>query len=326
MPAGAALSPDSLLREMSHLWLTLGQRGQIESGEGVLRACSLTLLVLTDENENSQALGETLAALMPQHPARTIIIRLQAAGNPEPTGRAFSQCWMPFGKRRQICCEQIEISAPETGLADALAVVDALTAPDLPAVAWCRDLRLLDRPEFDQLAAISTRIIVDSAAAPDPRAILVRLADRAARGIRIGDLSWTRLTRWRQMISQFFDNPGRRARVRGLVQVAVQSAETTESRYLAAWLADGLSSLGGSVRVAFEPVSAGDLHRVVMRAENLSVALRGSGGRLILEGDGLSHCVSLPPCTAYSLMREELDVAGADPVFTQTLASAAKDL
>ena len=38
--------------------------------------------------------------------------------------RVFAQCWMPFGKRQQICCEQIEITASETSLADAASLIE----------------------------------------------------------------------------------------------------------------------------------------------------------------------------------------------------------
>jgi tRNA A37 threonylcarbamoyladenosine synthetase subunit TsaC/SUA5/YrdC len=74
------LSPDRILKELSDLWVTLAKPGQAETGAGVLRACSLTLVVLAEETEDVGALGETIAARMPEHPARTIVIRLRGAG------------------------------------------------------------------------------------------------------------------------------------------------------------------------------------------------------------------------------------------------------
>ena len=35
----AAVSADSILREMTDLWVTLGAPGKAETGMGVLRAC-----------------------------------------------------------------------------------------------------------------------------------------------------------------------------------------------------------------------------------------------------------------------------------------------
>src|SRR5262245_52187061 len=109
MPAD--LSPDKILRELSGLWVSLGKQGSEETGAGVLRACSMTLVVLADASEDAMDLGETVAALMPEHPARAIMVRLEGAGAPSLSARVYSQCWMPFQQRRQICCEQIEITA-----------------------------------------------------------------------------------------------------------------------------------------------------------------------------------------------------------------------
>src|SRR5688500_8665711 len=97
----AALMPDTLaadeiLKELSGLWVSLAKEGKPESGTGVLRACSMTLVVLAEMSEDVAALGETVAALMPEHPARAILVRLQGSGEPALSSRVYSQCWMPF--------------------------------------------------------------------------------------------------------------------------------------------------------------------------------------------------------------------------------------
>src|SRR5262249_26256813 len=151
------------------------------------------------------SLGETLAALMPEHPARSILIRLRGAGGPELAERVYAQCWMPFGQRRQICCEQIEITATDSALRDLAPVVLPLAVPDLPVIVGCRSPRLVEMPEFVTISSMAQKLILDSAALPDARAGLKRLAD-ASRGMLLGDLAWTRLTRWREMLSQVFEN------------------------------------------------------------------------------------------------------------------------
>lgn len=193
MATAPAMTPDTILHDLAELWVTLGQQGQIEAGSGVLRACSMTLVVVTEDAGDAQALGEILAALMPEHPARSIVLRVNTKPEPELSSRVFAQCWMPFGQRRQICCEQIEITASSGALEDALAVIDAVAAPDLPVIAWCRSIRLLERPEFRRLSALATRIVVDSSGFPDPQGAVRLLAETAARGIPVSDLSWTRL-------------------------------------------------------------------------------------------------------------------------------------
>src|SRR5450759_4843444 len=101
----ATVAPDSILRELAALWTQQGQQGDA----GVLRACTMTLLVIAEAADDAAALGETVAALMPEHPARAILIRLRGEGERALSQRVYQQCWKPFGQRQQICCEQIEI-------------------------------------------------------------------------------------------------------------------------------------------------------------------------------------------------------------------------
>jgi len=55
--------------------------------------------------------GPRLNAGASPRAAIMVFLRLQAPGT-ALGARVYSQCWMPFGERRQICCEQIEITAP----------------------------------------------------------------------------------------------------------------------------------------------------------------------------------------------------------------------
>jgi len=70
------VTPDQILKQLSGLWEALGREGKSGEGAGVLRACTMTLAVLAESGDDPAALGETLAALMPEHPARTIEVRL----------------------------------------------------------------------------------------------------------------------------------------------------------------------------------------------------------------------------------------------------------
>ena len=196
----ATASPDRILRELADLWVSLGK--EKESGAaGVLRACSMTLAVVAEESDDASALGETIAALMPEHPARTVIVRLRPGGE-GVTARVFAQCWMPFGQRRQICCEQVEIAAAAGELEDVAALLLPLCVPDLPVVLWARGAGVASLPGWAKLAALAGKVIVDSAARQDAQASLRELDSSARSGVPIGDLAWTRLTRWREKIGR----------------------------------------------------------------------------------------------------------------------------
>src|SRR5579884_3301060 len=108
----STVNPDRILRQLADLWVSTAKRADGQPGQesgGVLRACAMTLIAFVDEEENAQDLGETIAMLMRGHPSRAVVIRVcEEKGRLE--SRVFQQCWMPFGQRRQICCEQVEIT------------------------------------------------------------------------------------------------------------------------------------------------------------------------------------------------------------------------
>ena len=282
----ATVAPDSILKELAALWTQEGKQGDA----GVLRACSMTLLVIAEAADDAAALGETIAALMPEHPARTILIRLQGDGERALSQRVYQQCWKPFGQRQQICCEQIEITASDAALADLPSVILPLAVPDLPVILWCRSARLVRRPEFGAIARMATKVVIDSAAAADSTEAIRRMADAVRRGGILADLAWTRLTRWRETLARVFENRDTLAHLSEVdsVQVRFGPGYETAAWYMAAWAANALASVGQVVT----PV-------VLRQDESLRLELSGgnvprgtfAGGRA--PGDGGQRAIQL---------------------------------
>jgi glucose-6-phosphate dehydrogenase assembly protein OpcA len=319
----AALSPEHILRELADLWVSMAKDATSETGDGVLRACSATLIVLSEVSEDATALDETIAALMSEHPARTVVIRLSGAGERALSERVYAECWMPFGQRRQICCEQIEITASDAALADLPSVVLPLAVADLPVILWCRTPRLLGMPEFRAIAAMATRVIVDSAPMPDAPAALRRLASAADRTI-LGDLAWTRLTRWREMLSQVFQNRALLAQIGSIneAQVRFGPGYETSARYLAAWISGCLPQVKAAV--AADPNTP--TLQFTLSGEAIHISLHRQDGRLVATVNEISQCTNLPQPGDYILMREELSITARDAVFERTLSSVARVL
>jgi len=315
------MSLDRILKELSALWVDLSKPAAGESVTGVLRACTMTLIVLAEESDDMSAVGETVAALMPEHPARTILIRLHPDGPRALSDRVYAQCWMPFGQRRQICCEQVEITVSDAALSDLPSVVLPLAVADLPVILWCRASRLLGMPEFRAISGMATRVIVDTGSMPDASAALQRLAGATGRAI-FGDLAWTRLTRWREMLAQLFQNRELLAQAESIRDLRVRfgTGYETAARYLAAWISDCLAA--SKATVAADPsvstlqleLSGGDLHIELYRQDQ----------RLVAVVNGLAQCTNLPQPGDYILMREELSITSRDAIFEQTLQSAAR--
>jgi glucose-6-phosphate dehydrogenase assembly protein OpcA len=325
--AGAeGIPPERVLRELADLWITLGKQGEAESGTGVLRACTLNLVVLAEASDDAAALEETIAALMPEHPARTIMVKLSGAGERALAERVYAQCWMPFGQRRQICCEQIAITASDAALADLESVVLPLAAPDLPVIVWSRSARLFEMPPFGAIARMATKVVVDSAAFADAKRTLRLLAEMARGGILLGDLAWTRLTRWREMLARLFENRNylaKLARISG-VRVTYYGEFATSAWYMGAWVADALRDAGVSAQVVVGTGSGPPSLSVELAGGGFRVELVRQQDRLIITVDNAENCTNLPQPGDCLLMREELGIVRRDAVFERTLASAAR--
>ena len=316
----ATVAPDSILKELAALWTQEGKQG----GAGVLRACSMTLVVIAEAGDDASALGETVAALMPEHPARSILILLPGAGERALSQRVYQQCWKPFGQRQQICCEQIEITASDAALADLPSVILPLAVPDLPVILWCRSARLAGRPEFAEIARMATKVVMDSAAAADAAGAIRRMADAVRSGGILADLAWTRLTRWRETLARVFENRDTLARLGEVnsVQVRFGPGYDTAAWYMAAWAANALASVGVVVTPVFERQE--ETLRLELSGGTFHVKLSRQDDRLVMVVNEQSNCTNLPRPTDYHLMREELGIVRRDAIFEGTLASAAR--
>jgi glucose-6-phosphate dehydrogenase assembly protein OpcA len=325
----SAISPDRILRELADLWAKTDRDGQAETGSGVLRACVMTLIVLAEQSEDLTDLGETLAALMPEHPARTIVVRVCGSAKGPVAEKVYAQCWMPFGQRRQICCERVEITAPDASLNGLSSLLLPILAPDLPVILWLRCMRLFDAPELRSLAAIANKVVLDSMGLADAQAALPRLAAIAHGDALLGDLSWTQLTRWREMLSRVFENRKYLERLPGITTVRVSFAGERPpvfAYYMGAWVMNALADAGVHAELAWEPRpgATGRGLRVDLEGQDFRVVLERDENRLSIQVGELSNYTNMPQPTDYVLMREELGIMRPDPVYERTLAAAAQ--
>ena len=331
----ATIQPEKILRELSELWVSLGKDAGHGQASGVLRACSMTLVTLVEEAEDPADVWSTVAALMPEHPSRAIVIRFRPSAERELASRVFSQCWMPFGHRRQICCEQIEITASDASLSDLAAVVLPLAVADLPVILWCRSPRLFSLPDFAQLAKIAHKLVVDSAVFADPAQALALIGAHSRSGQILGDLAWTRLTRWRGLVAQIFEGRQYLARLPEIAEIRISfggAVAPTEAYYLAAWLLDCLEKVGARARtswVASPEAPAGQLARIELlggQAPRVSISVAGDLAHqtALVQVDSLSSRTMFPPDNDYVLLREELSISSRDPVYDKSRAGAAR--
>lgn len=323
MSVTAAVEPDKLLKELRNLWRELGE----SDANGVLRACAMTLLVVVDEERDAQFVGETLASLMHEHPSRAIVVRLRRCEERVLEARVFAQCWMPFGRRQQICCEQIEFLASPSSLADVATVVRGLVVPDLPVILYSPTETLWTMPEFRTLLPLSQKLIVDSCGMPESARVIRMLSELPWPGGRKADLAWSRLTPWREAIAAIFEHPERRATAWELSEVRIlykAEGEPSAVYYLAGWF---MHILGAAVRLKIAPgvgpEFAGIAH-VTMVAPGFDAVLEITSpntAEVTLNGES-AQVIVFPEITENYALRQELAVAGRDAVFEDVLGLA----
>lgn len=329
------IKPDKILKELANLWIETAAPSQDGESSGVLRACSITMLVIADESEDTQGISETLAKLMQEHPSRAIVIRLRNSPDPCLESRVFAQCWKPFGSRQHICCEQIEITSSDASLPDVAAVMLPLVVADLPVILWCRSGRALDLAGFRELELLAQKVIFDSALLADHRAALARLLAASIPGTRVADLAWGRLTRSRELIAQAVNSQDLLENLRHVDRVRIHARgpePDVPARYFAAWLLNRLALAGASPTLEWDyapmdvPTSLRGVEITGSDGFSLSAGVKetvtnGVIVELIVNGRS-NRAVLLRP-SEYDLLLQELSIPGRDLIFEAALRRAA---
>jgi glucose-6-phosphate dehydrogenase assembly protein OpcA len=168
---------------------------------------------------------------------------------------------------------------------------------------------------------------MDTAGWPDPKQAIRKMAE-LARKVPAGDLSWTRLTRWREMIALVFQNRQYAGHIPAIREVRVTcggSAAPVQAFYMGAWIIDTLQRAAAQPElelIADPDREDGKMQAVELNGEGFQLSLSRLRDNLITSVNGLSRCTRLRAAADHDLMNEELDIVGRDPVFERTLAAA----
>jgi glucose-6-phosphate dehydrogenase assembly protein OpcA len=317
-PTAASINPEKILRDLRDLWAQLAK--EKGSAGGVLRACSMTLIVVAepDDEADAESARKTIGVLMHVHPSRAIVLTPREGG--EFSGRVFAECWMPFGGQQQICSEGIEITADAEQTDEVARLLVPLIAPDLPVVLWCRGPRaFLDR-SLDPLFPLANKIIFNTRAVRHASSAIEFLRRMRKDGRQVADLAWTRLTGWREAVAHLMDacDGGWLAAAGGEVRLEYGGGRPgTRTLYFARWIERALPG----ANVTLIPVAGvPGVHSVVFAGCGTETSVRlGEGSSLEVRTAERSFSAVLPADSEESLMREELSILGRDPVFDRVL-------
>lgn len=315
--------PEEILKVLGKLWTSLGEEEKQQGKPTVLRACAMTLIVATDEGDGGYAASQTISELMHEHPSRGIVVIVSEKAEHPIEARVLAQCWKPFGKAQQICCEQIEITTRPESWPNVGPTLIGLTAADLPAIFWCRHSAALSpnatRHQIAGIEAVmrlATKTIIDTKG-QDLATSLDLISGWRTSGRIVADLEWTRLTPWRQPIAQLFENTARQNPLSSFhtIQVAYTGERPPACAfYAAAWLSRPYHAQVSLVRT--EGHGPG-IHCISLRADNETIDFERTepDSMTLRSTNGRQRKYSFTETPIEQLMNEELAVTGLDPAF-----------
>ncbi|MBV9268894.1 MAG: glucose-6-phosphate dehydrogenase assembly protein OpcA [Acidobacteriaceae bacterium] len=322
--------PEQILKALGKVWTSLGYEEKQHNAPTVLRACAMTLIVATDEEDKGFSASQTIAELMREHPSRGIVIAVSAQAEHSIEARVLAQCWKPFGKAQQICCEEIEITTRPESWPNIGPTLVGLIPADLPVIFWCRHTAALSpaatRYQVAGLEAVmdlSTKVVVDTHG-EDLSTALELISQWRAKGRVIADLQWARLTAWRQPIAQVFDNASREIPFAKFDTIEIGYTDEKPSArpfYVAGWL-----SSARKTKVSFKRTKGfgSGIHCITLRSESETIKFERTGPdtMTLSSTNGRERRYIYAEPSVYSLLNEELGITGPDPAFDAAFTRA----
>ncbi|MCI1207763.1 MAG: glucose-6-phosphate dehydrogenase assembly protein OpcA [Microbacteriaceae bacterium] len=276
-----------------------------ESGANALGR--VLTLVVSCAPDHAEMAAETAVAAAREHPMRVLVL----SGAPE--GRDRLDAEIRVGEDAGAS-EVVLLHATGEMLSNPGALVTPLLLADTPIVVWWPD-RAPASPSSCELGSMATRRVTDCAVVGGLSAL-----SSLASGHRPGDtdLSWARLTPWRDVLASELDQPPHEPVLRAQVS---GDPRAVPCALMAAWL-------GRSLNI---PVALLSAPEVSERYPLVGVSLERAGGTISLRLDAVAgvihlshphqpdHEVSFPERSLSDCLAEELRNLGPDPVYTDTL-------
>jgi glucose-6-phosphate dehydrogenase assembly protein OpcA len=265
------------------------------------RALTATIVVISPDERLADA-TEALEAVGDRTGVRTILISVGESTQPKPrlVGNA--------------------VALPGLVPAYVNNAIAALRLSSLPTVVWWRGGAC---EILDDLAGLADHVVLDAPEPLDGWKRAAKLFERAS----FTDLRWTRLTRWRTLMAQFFDMPEVQQAATGFHSLEVRTKDSAVAGLLAGWLKTALRLPRLELRVSapagealIEQISFGDSE------QQLTLQVAGRGGCVTtlaaVEGhQGHRRTVSLADERLQTLISEELRIRARDRAFEAALTS-----
>ena len=214
----------------------------------LLRACTLTLVVLCDKHEDPVDLERLIAEIVESNPARVILIAQHDPNADAWLETRVSTYTARSGNPARLVGEEIAFYPRGAQYESLPSAVLALRVSGLPFVLYWRGQPDLDDVLFRALVGECDQILFDSlhftARAERINNTIARLRGDYA-DVSFGDINWQRIRPWREIVAQFFDDPANVPYLNTIARVQIEFAlgmngNQSAAVLLMAWLASAL--------------------------------------------------------------------------------------
>ncbi len=185
--------------------LRLRQEAAVGAQPFAVRASVLNLVVYAASEGAARRAAQVVAGLAGQHPSRTLIaVARPSEAEPRIDAELAAHCHPAAGLEQQACCEEVVLKVRGRAARHLHSVIVPLLVPDLPVYVWWTADPPRDAHVFEEILESADRLIVDSSRFRPPLAGMAWLARLCVErpGCGLGDLTWARLTPWRQVLGQ----------------------------------------------------------------------------------------------------------------------------
>ncbi len=235
------------------------------SGIPVSRVCTMNLVVVAGSLHTRDKYTRVVDDVTASIPARAIV---SAVVPDEPgdvlDGSATAVCYLHDGKK--VCSERVLLEAKGSASARVASAIEALLVPEIPtALVWLGRVHV-DDPIFEALAENADRVLLDSEYTSLASLLHVaRWAREHVARLHVGDLAWTRLAPWQELLARFFDPADTQPLAERVTKIRVHQASEHGARLgpepalMLGWMATrlGWKARRASGTLAFERPDGG---------------------------------------------------------------------
>lgn len=255
--ARVAVDPAAIEDEFTRIWRETSERGADETATVRLR--SLNFVALADHERDTARFEEIMQVLPQRHPCRGVLA-LTVSGRAALDAAISVHCWRSPGGDRHVCSEEVTLLGGAHQERELASAVLALLVPEIPVAVWL--VGGVERPGYLAQAVLhaADRVLYDSGTSGDAVAAFgAALAVKREYELTLSDLAWGRLTTWRMLAAQLFDDedgPRELATIRSIEVRGGAGRMSGEPMLLGAWLVSRLGLAIADIESADDALDA----------------------------------------------------------------------